>query len=94
MTKKELLSRMDSYEIQEWIEKNKIEPLEYRADLRAGTICAVIANVFRGKGQKSYKPTDFMPETIKKKPQTWKEQISIVEILNTALGGKDLRKKK
>ena len=93
MTKKELLSRMDSYEIQEWIEYSKVEPLEYRADLRAGTICAVIANVNRSKKQKAYKPTDFMPEQAKKKPQTWKEQKSIVEILNAAYGGKDLRKK-
>ena len=94
MTKKELLFRMDSYEMQEWLEYNKVEPLEYRADLRAGIISAVIANVNRGKGQKSYKPSDFMPEAIKKKPQTWKEQKSIVEMLNIAFGGKDLRKKK
>lgn len=93
MTKKELLSRMDSLEMQEWLEYSKVEPLEYRADLRAGTICAVIANVNRGKGKKAYKPADFMPETVKKKPQTWKHQKSIVEVLNTAFGGKDLRKK-
>lgn len=91
MTKKELLVRMDSYEIQEWIEYNKVEPLEYRADLRAGIICSVIANVNRGKKQKAFKPTDFMPETAKKKPQTWEEQLSMVEILNAAFGGKDLR---
>ena len=93
MTKKELLTRMDSYEIQEWLEYSKVEPLEYRADLRAGIICAVIANVNKGKRKAPYKPEDFMPEKAKKKVQDWKEQKSMVELLNTAFGGKDLRKK-
>ena len=93
MTKKELLTRMDSYEMQEWLEYSKVEPLEYRDDLRAGTICAVIANVNRSKKQKAYKPTDFMPEKAKKKEQDWQQQKAVVEMLNAAFGGKDLRKK-
>ena len=92
MTKKEVLTRMDSYEIQEWIEYSKVEPLEYRADLRAGMICAVVANAHRGKG-KPFKPEDFMPEIAKKKEQSWQQQKAVVEMLNAAFGGKDLREK-
>jgi len=83
---------MDSYEIQEWIEYSKVEPLEYRDDLRAGMICAVVANAHRTKG-KAFKPEDFMPEIVKKEEQTWQQQKAVVEMLNAAFGGKDLRKK-
>ena len=84
---------MDSYEIQEWIEYNKVEPLEYRDDLRAGMICAVVANAHRAKGQRAFKAEDFMPEIAKKKEQSWQQQKAVVEMLNAAFGGKDLRKK-
>ena len=84
---------MDSYEIQEWIEYNKIEPLEYRDDLRASMICAVIANAHRVKGQKIFKAEDFMPVKAKKEEQTWQQQKAVVEMLNAAFSGKDLRKK-
>ena len=85
---------MDSYELQEWIEYSKVEPLEYRADLRAGIVASTLANVNRGKNQKAFKPEDFMPERATHKPKGWREHKSLVEILNMAFGGKDLRKDK
>jgi hypothetical protein len=46
----------------EWQIYESIEPFgEQRADLRAGIIASVIANVNRGKGQKPFTATDFMP---------------------------------
>jgi inner membrane protein involved in colicin E2 resistance len=46
----------------EWEIYAAIEPWgEERADLRAGIIASVIANVNRGKGQKAFTPQMFMP---------------------------------
>ena len=46
----------------EWQIYEAIEPFgEQRADLRAGIIASTIANVNRGKGQKAFTATDFMP---------------------------------
>lgn len=70
-----------------------LEPFgEERADLRAGIISSTIANVNRGK-HKPFKPTDFMPKFEQHK-QTWKQQLQIVEVLNSIYGGKDLRNSK
>ena len=53
---------MDSHEFTEWQIYEAIEPFgEQRADLRSGIIAATIANVNRGKGQKAFSATDFMP---------------------------------
>jgi hypothetical protein len=58
----ELLERLDSYELTEWMAYEALEPFgEERADMRAGIIASTIANVNRGKGQKPFSPTDFMP---------------------------------
>jgi len=46
----------------EWIAYDRIDPWsEARADLRAGIIASVIANVNRGKKTKAFRPLDFMP---------------------------------
>jgi len=60
-----------------------------KADYRAGIVASTIANVFRGKEQKPFKPDDFMPK--EKKKQDWRTQLQMVEMLNKALGGKDKR---
>lgn len=66
--------------------------IQERADLRAGIIAATIANfsMSRKRG-KVYKPKDFMPRTRQRK--TWKQMLRMVELLNAAFGGKDMRKK-
>ncbi len=46
----------------EFIAFDRIEPWgEWRADLRAGIIASVIANVNRGKKTKAFLAKDFMP---------------------------------
>lgn len=40
---------------------------------------------------KTPKLEDYMPK-IKRRPQTWQEQLTFVEMLNAAFGGEDLRK--
>ena len=66
---------------------NAIEPFgEERADLRAGIVAATTANVWRGKKDKAFKPTDFMPYyKPPQRQQTIEEQVSILSRLQTAL---------
>ena len=46
----------------EWMAFSRLEPWgEDRDDLRMGIIASTIANVYRGKGKKPFKPTDFIP---------------------------------
>ena len=60
---RELQERMDSREFAEWMAYNELDPFtRERADLRAGIIAQQIANANRGKGQRPFKPSDFMPE--------------------------------
>lgn len=58
-----MLSEMDSRQYAEWMAYARLEPFgEDRADLRMGIIASTIANTSRGKGQKAYKPQDFIPQ--------------------------------
>ena len=56
-----------------------------------GTIAATIANTQITKKNQARQWYDFFAPYGYSKHQTTEEQISIVEILNEALGGKDLR---
>lgn len=97
MTVTYMLEIMPISEFFEWIEYNSIEPFgEERDDYRTGIIASTIANVNRTKNSKIYTPDDFIPKfnnSDVKKEQTISQQLKIVELLNIALGGKDLRKK-
>lgn len=53
---------------------------------RAALVCSVVANVFRGKNVKPFKPDDFMPKR-KTKDQTPEQILATVELLNAAFGG-------
>ena len=89
----ELLARISSRELAEWMQYYELEPFgEERADLRAAIVATTIANSNRRKGKRAFKPADFMPRFEKKEEaQSWEQQLAIVEALNSALGGKDLR---
>jgi hypothetical protein len=92
MTVDELLSRISSRELSEWQVYSQIEPWgETRADWRSGIVAAVIANVNRAKGQPAYSPETFIPRFGPQPEQGWEEQLAIVEMLNVAFGGKDMR---
>jgi len=94
MTVAELLGRISSRELSEWMAFSQLEPFGAEAGYVGHAITAsTVANVNRGKGQKAYEVQDFMPTMGKKEPQTQAEMIQFAEMFTIALGGKDLRNK-
>lgn len=62
MTVRELLARIDSRELSEWMAYYNLDPWgPERADLRAGTIAATVANCHAAKGH-TFRPSDFIPQ--------------------------------
>ena len=55
-------------------------------DYRAALVCSVIANVFRSKTTRLFKPDDFMPKRGTRE-QTPEQILATVELLNAAFGG-------
>lgn len=91
----ELLARISSRELAEWMAYYRIEPWgEERDDLRAGIVASTVANTARDprKRPRPFRPRDFMPD-FGRPEQTWQEQLQLVEMFNRAFGGRDLRKK-
>lgn len=85
---------MTAYEFYEWQLFSIVEPFgSWYENHRFGTIAAQIINVNLKKGKKPLQSTDFFPSFAKRfnSVQTWQEQLTIVEMLNQAFGGKDLR---
>ena len=81
----ELLSRISSRELTEWMAFFSLEPWGSEVeDWRAGLIASTIANVNRDpkKRRKPYEPSDFMPryEAPKAQEQSWEEQARIFEM--------------
>ena len=63
MTVAELLSRISSAELTEWMAFSMLEPIGHeRGDLQAAVVAATMANINRKKGKKPFKPADFMPK--------------------------------
>ena len=61
MTVEELGQRMSSRELTEWRAYYDLEPFgDCREDFRTGILASLIANMFRGKGDKVTAPLDFM----------------------------------
>lgn len=66
----------------------QLEPFgEERDDLRSGIIASTIANANRGKGQKPFKPSDFMPSVQEEKPK-----LSAAQRLRAALAHRVVKK--
>ena len=88
---------MPSSVLTEWLAFDSMDPFgRDRLDLGFAIVSSTIANVNRKKGSRRFSPEDFMPKFEKRTPrrrQGWREQLSMVEVLNTAFGGKDLREK-
>ena len=56
-----MLGEMTSAQFAEWMAYSRVEPWgENRDDLRIGILASMIANMFREKGKKPAKPTDFV----------------------------------
>lgn len=63
MTVGELLARVTSAELTEWLAFAEVEPFgEERADLRAGIVASTVAAGYVGKGKRAPGPQDFMPK--------------------------------
>jgi len=87
---------MSSRELSEWMAFAREEPIgEHRADLRTGILASLIANANRDpkKRHKPFTASDFMPEFWDRggAEQDWTDQLMIIETLNMAFGGQDLR---
>lgn len=62
MTVKELMSRIDSAELSEWIAYHRLEPFgQDRQDYPASIVASTVANVNRGKSTPLFKPSQFLP---------------------------------
>jgi hypothetical protein len=73
----ELLARISSQELTEWMAYYELDPFgSERDDLRSGIVSAVIANVHRDpkKRSKPFEAADFMPYL--EKPELSQEQIA------------------
>jgi len=95
MTVTELLRRISSRELSEWLAYYELEPFgEERADLRSAIVASTVANTARDpkKRARPFGVQEFMPQfQDRSEGQTWEEQLQLVEMLNTAFGGRDLR---
>ena len=92
MTVSELLNRISSREITEWMAFGQLEPFGAEIGFLGHAITAsIVANVNRGKGQKAYTAADFMPEFGTTEPQSVDEMIQFAAMYTAALGGEDLR---
>jgi len=83
---------ISSSEFTEWIAYSEIEPFgSIRDDQHFGTVVATIYNVNRGKHKKAIQWNDVFQLYEDRKPKDWQQLLSIVEMLNEAFGGVDLR---
>jgi hypothetical protein len=89
---KECQEAISSTEFAEWQAYDLIEPFGTdRFPMFFGTIAATIANTQLTKNSKAKQWYDFFPPYGGVKHQTVDEQIAVVEMLNSAFGGLDLR---
>jgi hypothetical protein len=88
-----LQAQLTSRDYAEWRAYFKLEPFgDVRADARIGILSSLIANAYRDPKRKRspYKPEDFVPR-FEQGEQTQQSQLTLVEMMNKAFGGKDLR---
>lgn len=78
-------ARIGSAEFTDWLAYYQLEPFgEERADLRHAVLCALVANIFRGKGRRA-KLTDFMPRFDEEpRPQSLADMRAVMERFTAA----------
>lgn len=87
MTHAELMERMSSQEINEWMAFAQFEPFGIESYYFGHAITAsTVANRGRIKGEKVYKVSDFMPQ-FEKKEQGIDEMINFAATLTVGMGG-------
>jgi|FLOH01.1.fsa_nt_gi hypothetical protein len=88
MTVAELLARISSKELSEWMVFSQVEPFGADAGYLGHAITAsTIANANRQKGHKPYEVEEFMPKFKKKKKQSVDQMIQMAQMFTTAAGG-------
>ena len=81
-----MLSEITSAQFAEWLAYSRIEPWgEERDDLRTGILASMIANMFRDKGKKPAKPSDFILNFEPEDEQTRVQRM--IESVRRTLGG-------
>jgi len=99
MTVAELLSRISSKELLEWMAFEQLEPFGYEIEMlgHAQTACTVW-NRLRNPEEEPKNVQDFMPklkyDTAEKPEQTVEDTVTAVKLLNITFGGIDKRKPK
>lgn len=90
MTVAELLDRVSSAELTEWVAYERMTgPLgQQRDDMNAGIITAMIANVNRKKGSRERKPAEFIPRWDRPKARTPNQMANALKTMTRKLGGK------
>jgi hypothetical protein len=89
---------MSSREFAEWAAYYQVEPFgEARADLRAAIVAKTMADLWRGEGE-PVPIENFLPllqeppdEEDEEQVEAYQQYLQVVEMLNVAWGGKDLR---
>lgn len=96
MTVAELLSRISSRELSEWMAYYELEPFGMeRGDLQAGIVASTVANVNRDpkKQKRPFAPQDFMPKFEGGRGSDegpgWQRLLAKVKMLNAAFGGRE-----
>lgn len=96
MTVGELLARVSSAELTEWIAYEQVTGIlgPERLDLLHSITAAAVANTARGKGQRAARPADFVPkwDQAARREQPWQQMLATVTAMNAHMKGNDLRK--
>jgi hypothetical protein len=74
---------------------NRWKDAEYKLDWRMANQMSLLANIWKGKDVKPFTVDDFMPKPKEEaeQPQTWQQQLFIVQQLQAALQGAAKKKK-
>lgn len=88
MTVEELLCRVSSAELTEWLAFNKREPIgDWRHDVVAAQVCAVTVNRDRKRHQQ-VKVDKFIPQWGGPRQQSVEEQMMVITAITQAMGRK------
>lgn len=91
MTVADLDSRLESYELTEWMAFERITgPLgRRRGDIQSAMVAAVVANANRTKTSRKFKITDFLIPYGERDRKSPEQMLEAVKSLNKALGGEE-----
>jgi hypothetical protein len=94
MTRAELLTRISSRELTEWVAFEQVEPFGKDTQYYGPAInTAMLANINRKKGTKPLKPDEFVPK-FEKQIQPASDMKNFARNITLAMGGQDLTEPK